>query len=49
MDIANSSQGAQMGNTAGGARSAHQPFVVAFERDESLAGSLLGLLRAQGY
>jgi hypothetical protein len=49
MDIANSSQGTLMGNIAGGARSANQPLVVAFERDESLAGSLLGLLRAQGY
>ncbi len=49
MDIANSSRGAPMGNTAAGARSTNQPLVVAFERDESLAGSLLGLLRAQGY
>jgi hypothetical protein len=49
MDIANSSRGAPMSNTAGGARSTNQPLVVAFERDESLAGSLLGLLRAQGY
>ncbi|HEU5198639.1 MAG TPA: hypothetical protein VFU32_03315 [Ktedonobacterales bacterium] len=49
MDIANSSRGAPMGNTAGSARSTNQPLVVAFERDESLAGSLLGLLRAQGY
>lgn len=49
MDIANSSQGAQMGNTAGSARSANQPQVVVFERDESLAVSLLGALGAQGY
>ena len=49
MDIANSSQGSQMGNTAGGARGANQSLVVVFERDESLAGSLMGLLGAQGY
>ncbi|HEX6777164.1 MAG TPA: hypothetical protein VF099_03130 [Ktedonobacterales bacterium] len=49
MDIANSSQGAHLGNPAGGTRSAHQPQVVVFERDESLAGSLLGALGAQGY
>ncbi len=33
----------------GGTRGANQALIVVFERDESLAGLLLGQLRAQGY
>src|SRR5690348_5956041 len=33
----------------GGTRGANQALIVIFERDESLAGLLLGQLRAQGY
>jgi hypothetical protein len=47
--MANSSQGAQTVNTAGSGRNVAQSLVVAFERDESLAGALLAQVRAQGY
>jgi hypothetical protein len=40
---------ASPGSQAGGTQSAHQPMVVLFERDESLAGMLLGQLRSLGY
>ncbi len=47
--MANSSQGAQTANNSDGARNVAQTLVVAFERDESLVGSLLDQVRAQGY
>jgi hypothetical protein len=47
--MGNPSPGAQGAGAPGGARGANQTLIVAFERDESLAGSLLGQLRAQGY
>ncbi len=40
---------ASPGSQAGGTQGAYQPMVVLFERDESLAGMLLGQLRALGY
>ncbi len=47
--MANSSQGAPVAGASSGSRNTSQPLVVVFERDESLAGTLLGQLRAQGY
>jgi hypothetical protein len=49
MVMGNPLQGVQIAGAPGGMRGTNQPLVLVFERDESLAGSLLGQLRGQGY
>ncbi len=47
--MGNPTYGSQVAGASGGTRGANQPLVVIFERDESVAASLLGQFRAQGY